>query len=106
MKENKRILVYSFLLILVIYTFNFSPSAQQKEELGKSNRDKEKITKLIEKDERFKEIRFYRSSNWKKPLILTGEVREKEDLASLKQIVSKVKLESKIDYKITVKKED
>ena len=106
MKETKRIILYSLVTVLCIYILIFSPRAQQEKELEKSNKDKANIAKLIEKDERFQEIKFHRSSNWKKPLILMGEVEKKEDLESLKQTVSKVKLESKVDYRITIKKED
>ena len=89
---------------MVIYTVYFSPAAKQKEELAKSNKDRDNIAKLIEKDERFTKVRLHRSSNWTRPLIIIGTVEEKEDLESLEQIVSTVKLESKIDIRIKIRK--
>ena len=99
MKQKNIIIVLG---IAVVVFFFFNPKKDQQKVLTESDRTRLVIKEKVKDDQRFKDINYFQSTNWKLPLRIQGNVETEKDLIELKKIIATIKTDTKIAYKITI----
>lgn len=104
-KVSIRRIIWLFVIVLAIFTFTFSPAAIQSRNMQQAEKEITAAKKVLEKDARFNDVEFARSTaSLGKVILVSHSCDSEEELLELKNIIKKY-FDSKYQF-IYVTKED